>query len=175
MAGRTYFFDPPDRFVAGAVGEPGHRTFFLQAAKGRAVLTVALEKVQVALLAERIGAIAADTAGESERDRTREVLAPAPSLREPIVEAFRVGSMTLVYDEEGHRVTVEAQEVGDPAPDDDDDPREMLRVRMPLDDAVRFAESALQVVAAGRLPCPLCGEPLDPQGHICVRRNGYVM
>ena len=180
MAGRTYVFDPPDRFVAAAVGEPGSRTFFLQAAKGRAVLTVAVEKVQVALLAERIGVFANESAAPGRAASADLFLAthPAtPALREPVVEAFRVGSMTLMFDEEGRHVTVEAQQAGDrgPVPDGDDDDLEVLRVRLPLDDAVRFAESALQVVAAGRPPCPLCGEPLDPQGHICVRRNGYVM
>jgi uncharacterized repeat protein (TIGR03847 family) len=79
--------------------------------------------------------------------------------------------MTLTYDEEQRRVTVEAR-----TGDEENDPElDVLRVGLSLDDAVRFAEGALQVVAAGRPPCPLCGEPLDPQGHICVRRNGYVM
>jgi uncharacterized repeat protein (TIGR03847 family) len=186
MAGRTYVFDPPDRFVAGALGEPGHRTFFLQAAKGRAVLTVALEKVQVALLAERIGALARDTAAadDARGTGTEEAAAERPGtmpadplgapgsvLREPVVEAFRVGSMTLTYDEERRRVTVEAR----PGPDDDDPDSELLRVGLSMADAVVFAEGALRVVAAGRPPCPVCGEPLDPQGHICLRRNGYVM
>ena len=187
MAGRTYLFDPPDRFVAGAVGEPGHRTFFLQAAKGRAVLTVALEKIQVALIAERIGALAQETADAVDAGGTRTddvgaerpgampadpLRSPAPGLREPVVEAFRVGSLTLTYDDERRRVTVEAR----PGRDDDDDPdSELLRVALSMDDAIMFAEGALRLVAAGRPPCPVCGEPLDPQGHICVRRNGYVM
>jgi uncharacterized repeat protein (TIGR03847 family) len=192
MTARTFLFDPPDRFVAGAVGEPGRRTFFLQAVKGRAVLTVALEKVQVALLAERIGALGSEAARPS--PVPGEMRASLPPLAEPIVAAFRVGSMTLTYDEERRDVTVEAQEIGDGAMqaadpaigrgasvasghdhDDDEEELDVLRVRLPLDDAVRFAAGALQVVAAGRPPCPLCGEPLDPQGHICARRNGYVM
>ncbi len=50
-------FDPPDRFVAGTVGEPGQRTFFLQARTGVRLVSVALEKQQVAALAERIDAL----------------------------------------------------------------------------------------------------------------------
>jgi uncharacterized repeat protein (TIGR03847 family) len=154
------------------------------------MLTVALEKVQVALLAERIGAIAGVTASSRSEEEpaapvqpvvaAQLVMAPTPTFSEPVVEAFRVGSMTLTYEEEGRHLTLEAQEVGaaggDDASEPEDDPDlDVLRVRLPLGDAVRFAEGALRVVAAGRPPCPLCGEPLDPQGHICLRRNGYVM
>lgn len=195
MAGRTFIFDPPDRFVAGALGQPGQRTFFLQATKGSAVLSVGLEKVQVALLAERIGEILEaigpdDSSGTAARRTAALALGGSgPGLREPVVEAFRVGSMSLAFDEERRAMVLEAREIGEavedgpggaaPGADDDDaedDPeRHILRVRLSLDDARDFAEGALRVVAAGRPPCPICGEPLDPQGHICLRRNGYLM
>jgi uncharacterized repeat protein (TIGR03847 family) len=202
MAGRTFLFDPPDRFVAGALGQPGQRTFFLQATKGSAVLSVAVEKVQVALLATRIGELIetlerrateshATPGSGAGAARARGLTEPVGStqpigLTEPIVEAFRVGSMTITYDDERHDLTVEARELGD---DDDDDPQggdqgslgelseagHVMRVRLGLDEARSFAEDAMVVLAAGRPPCPICGEPLDPQGHICLRRNGYVM
>ena len=47
-------FDPPERFVVGTVGEPGARTFFIQARAGARMVSVALEKQQVAALAERV-------------------------------------------------------------------------------------------------------------------------
>ena len=190
MAGRKFIFDPPDRFVAGSVGQPGQRTFFLQARKGSAVLSVALEKVQVALLAERIGALIeelgrrgielprATSAGRPGAKATAGTH-PTETLEEPVVEAFRIGAMTLTYDDARRDVTLEARAQGeDEGPDesdDDDDERHLLRVRMTLDEARIFAQRAMEVVAAGRPPCPICGEPLDPQGHICLRRNGYVM
>ncbi|MFL5642775.1 MAG: DUF3090 family protein, partial [Chloroflexota bacterium] len=55
MARRRYLFDPPDRFVAGTIGRPGDRTFFLQARDGQRVVSIVLEKVQVAVLADRLG------------------------------------------------------------------------------------------------------------------------
>jgi uncharacterized repeat protein (TIGR03847 family) len=202
MAGRTFLFDPPDRFVAGALGQPGQRTFFLQATKGSAILSVAVEKVQVALLATRIGELietlerrateshaVPGTGARAARARglTEPVGSTEPiGLTEPVVEAFRVGSMTITYDDERHDLTLEARELGD---DDDDEPQggnqgalgdlgeagHVMRVRLGLNEARSFAEDAMVVLAAGRPPCPICGEPLDPQGHICLRRNGYVM
>ena len=214
MAGRTFLFDPPDRFVAGALGQPGQRTFFLQATKGSAVLSVAVEKVQVALLATRVGELIetlSRRAAESQPARgarrigtpsskpsrglpepigsTAPVGSTAPigptepvGLTEPVVEAFRIGSMTITYDDERHDLTLEARELGEDD-GDDDEPQDgdvaaaghVMRVRLGLNEARSFAEDAMVVLAAGRPPCPICGEPLDPQGHICLRRNGYVM
>jgi uncharacterized repeat protein (TIGR03847 family) len=189
MPRRRYIFDPPDRFVAGTVGEPGDRTFFLQAREGGRIVSVALEKVQVAVLAERLGALLdeLDLRGIAEPEATE----PEPvageaesgSLDEPLNEAFRAGSLTLGWDGGAERVLVEARaqdedgEAIDPDEDDDedDDGPDLLRVRMTASAARSFVAGATQVVAAGRPPCPLCGAPLDPLGHICPRRNGHFV
>ena len=212
MAGRVFVFDPPDRFVAGSVGQPGHRTFFLQATKGSAMLSVAVEKVQVAFLAKRIAELVeelrrrrvelpratvarpaagrrarrADLGGRrassSERmAEARRALADAGGeLAEPVVEAFRIGAMTVTYDGQRRDLMLEARELGgegDAAESvsDGDGSGHLLRVRLTLGQAIAFARRAMEVVASGRPPCPVCGEPLDPQGHICLRRNGYMM
>jgi uncharacterized repeat protein (TIGR03847 family) len=183
MTRRVFSFDPPDRFVCGAVGQPGQRTFFLQAAKGRQVVSVALEKVQVAVLAERLAAL---LLGLRERgvevDWSREP--DAMPLAEPVREEFRVGSMTLSWDDEHEHVLIEAREMtetdledepeGTDADDGDPDGPDMVRVTLPPGDAQAFVTRAVAVMRAGRLPCPNCGEPLDPRGHFCARRNGYT-
>jgi uncharacterized repeat protein (TIGR03847 family) len=182
---RRFIFDPPERFVTGTIGEPGQRTFFLQASAGGRVVSVALEKVQVAVLADRLGALLLEL--------DRRGIAPAgvepaagedtSPLDEPLNEAFRAGALTLGWDVDAERVLVEARaesEDGEPIdPDEDDDEDEegpdLLRVRMTAAAARSFVERAVRVVASGRPPCPLCGEPLDPTGHLCPRRNGnYV-
>jgi uncharacterized repeat protein (TIGR03847 family) len=194
MPRRRYIFDPPDRFVAGAVGEPGDRAFFLQAREGRRVVSVALEKVQVAVLAERLGALLEELGrrGVPEVELEGEadpVVASADAddevemLDEPLNEAFRAGSLTLGWDGGAGRVLVEARaqdedgEAIDPDEDDDEDEDgpDLLRVRMTAAAARGFVERAARVVAAGRPPCPLCGAPLDPLGHICPRRNGHYV
>jgi uncharacterized repeat protein (TIGR03847 family) len=201
MPRRRYIFDPPDRFVAGAVGEPGDRAFFLQAREGRRVVSVALEKVQVAVLTERLGALLEELgrrgvpeveveveseAGEPEPDPVvglADASDDVGMLDEPLNEAFRAGSLTLGWDGGAGRVLVEARaqdEDGEAIdPDDDDDEDEdgpdLLRVRMTAAAARGFVERAARVVAGGRPPCPLCGAPLDPLGHICPRRNGHYV
>ena len=184
MPRRRYLFDPPDRFVSGTVGRPGDRTFFLQAREGDRIVSVVLEKVQVAVLADRLG----DLLSELERRGIASAESPeAPDdtapLDEPLIEAFRAGSLTLGWDVGAERILIEARaqdedgEAVDPDEDDDEDEDgpDLLRVRISAAVARSFITRATRVVAGGRPPCPLCGAPLDPQGHICPRRNGHYV
>jgi uncharacterized repeat protein (TIGR03847 family) len=183
MSRRVYTFDGPDRFVAGTIGEPGGRTFFLQARKGGDVVSVALEKTQVAVLAQQLDAlldILADRGIEGVPDEVDPEQVDSAPLGEPLVEAFRVGAMTLAWDGEHDRVVIEAAAVpddGETSPEDtDDDPNgpDLVRIRIDGPTARAFVDRATRLVAAGRPLCPRCGEPLDPQGHICARPNAYL-
>lgn len=176
-------YDPPDRFVAGAVGRPGDRAFYLQARAGRRVTSVGLEKFQVTLLAERLEELLDEVLRAAGGAAPVPAVAPAElrddaPLDQPVDEEFRVGAMALGWDAEHERVVIEAQEVtegGDEAEIGEDDPAvAVLRVRIGPAEARAFAERALRVVAAGRPPCPLCGLPLDAEGHVCPRQNGHL-
>src|SRR5438445_4682729 len=116
MAGQLFDFDPPDRFVAGTVGEPGERTFYLQASGGGRLISVALEKVQVKALAEKID----ELLDEVRRRQGEEPTVPPATSREledvapldtPIDEEFRVGTLALAWDGDTSSILVEAQSV----------------------------------------------------------------
>ena len=230
-----FYFDPPDRFVAGTIGEPGQRTFFLQARKATQVVSVVLEKIQVQALAERLDQLL-DELEEHGVTPTSPIDGPADTgpLDEPLVEAFRATTLTLGWDPDAERVLVEARadpveveieleadpddiedladtdaeaaaveaaggeavaelndalaasiravfeasDFADEDEDDDDtdlDAPDVLRVKMSAAVARSFVERASRVVASGRPPCPMCGQPLDPQGHICPRLNGHFL
>ncbi len=188
MSRRVYTFDAPDRFVAGTIGEPGSRTFFLQARKGGDVVSVVLEKTQVAVLAQQLDAlldILADRGIESIPAEADPATADDGPLGEPLVEAFRVGEMALAWDGDDDRVVIEAAALAEEDADDDAadttseersalDGPDLVRIRIDGPTARAFVARATRVVAAGRPLCPRCGEPLDPQGHICVRPNAYL-
>jgi uncharacterized repeat protein (TIGR03847 family) len=192
MAREIYDLGSPDRFVAGAIGAPGNRTFYLQARKGSRIVTVVLEKAQVAALAARVVALISavrqaerEAAGLESSSRIGALGRlhgdrASADLEEPVDEKFRVGTLALGWDSEDRVLVVEARE----QIEEDDEPEsfpdvaesgpDLVRVRLEADAAVAFAEGALRVVASGRPPCPVCGEPLDPEGHLCPRRNGFV-
>ena len=182
MPRQLFLFDPPDRFVAGTVGQPGDRTFYLQASGGGRTVSVALEKVQVQVLAERLGELLDEVrrrgVGEVPVVAPRELEDTAP-LDAPVEEEFRVSTMGLAWDGEDSRVVVEAlaptedeEAEVEPLSDSEDGP-DTLRVRITAEAAQAFITRAQRVVAAGRPPCPLCSLPLDPEGHICPRQNGH--
>jgi uncharacterized repeat protein (TIGR03847 family) len=184
MSRQVFEFQAPDRFVVGTVGMPGERTFFLQARQGSLIASVALEKAQVAALAERVDQLLDEVSGtRAEPDEIPETappeLADARPLDVPIAEEFRVGAMALGWDDATHRVVIEAHAVaeeGEEIPDiavDSTDGPDTLRVWLSAPYARAFAERARSVVSAGRPPCPFCNQPLDPQGHICPRANGF--
>jgi uncharacterized repeat protein (TIGR03847 family) len=176
MTRRLFIFDEPDRFVPGTVGEPGERTFYLQARKGRAVVSVVIEKAQVAVLAARMTELLSTV------DRPPPAFQPigddAP-LDEPLVEVFRVGAMALAWDPSVEQVMIEAQtedaggEYLEVADDDDAGP-DLMRVRLAPEQTHAFVGRAERLVAGGRPTCPYCGDPLDPAGHFCARSMGLL-
>jgi uncharacterized repeat protein (TIGR03847 family) len=180
MTHQVHAFEPPERFVAGTVGPPGERSFFLQARGGGRVVSVALEKVQVSLLAEKLEELPTEEPLSSDNE----------PLESPVDEEFRVGTLGLAFDVDSATVVIEAIAAGEgeleveeteaEAVEDDeeeeeepDDDLDRLRVRLTPQATREFISRAKRVVAAGRPPCPLCGQPLDPRGHLCPRHNGY--
>jgi uncharacterized repeat protein (TIGR03847 family) len=174
-----FLYDPPKRFVAGAVGQPGQRSFYLQATDGSRITSVSLEKFQVSQLAERLDELLDEvlrrTGGGSGGGTEASDDDP---LDLPLLEDFRVGAIALAWDGETDRVVIEAQEESESPvePLSDNVPADgpaVLRVRITPSAARAFAQRALKIVAQGRPPCPLCGLPLDTAGHVCPRQNGY--
>lgn len=179
----VYTYDPPERFVAGTVGQPGERTFYLQASgKGR-VTSVVLEKIQVTRLAERLDELLDDELRNSGGKSSVPAVAAASltddgPLDLPLLEEFRVGVIALAWDGEGERVVIEAQEESETpveylSEDVPEDGPGVLRVRISAAIARAFTQRALRIVGQGRPPCALCGLPLDASGHICPRQNGH--
>jgi uncharacterized repeat protein (TIGR03847 family) len=173
-------FDPPERFVAGTVGEPGGRTFFLQARSGTRLVSVALEKQQVVVLAERVDELLDEVMAARDNQKLIPAVAPAgledsDPLEQPIDEQFRAGTMTLSWDPTIDRVVIEVFPLMESSGEEQEeaDPDEVFLVRLEAGHARAFVRRAALVVEAGRPDCPFCGNPIDPEGHLCVRANGF--
>jgi uncharacterized repeat protein (TIGR03847 family) len=177
-------FDPPDRFVAGTVGPPGQRTFFLQASAGSRLTSVSLEKQQVSTLADRVTDLLDDFADLEATEPDTAAAEDVDPLATPIEDEFRVGTMSLGWDAARNVVILECHDAQDAVEADDEGepmlepehPAELdtvLRVVIEPSQARAFARRCVKLVSAGRPPCPFCGGPLDPTGHVCPRSNGY--
>lgn len=185
MPSVIHAYDPPERFVAGTVGPPGQRTFFLQARSGARMTTVSLEKQQVAALSDRMDQLLDEVMASAATRSVIPAVAPLGStdtkpLEQPIEEEFRAGTMTLSWDPDDERVVIEVfpfsesailgaegEEYAEP------EPEEVFLIRIDAASARAFVQRAEQVLEAGRPSCPFCGGPIDPDGHLCVRANGF--
>jgi len=168
----------PDRVVIGTVGQPGSRTFYLQVRTGARIVSIAMEKQQSALLSEKIDEMLdqlMDTQGNpfSVPTTTPIELVDNDPLDQPVAEEFRTGAMGLGWDPSTVQIVLEAYPIveGDETSEFEVvslEPAEMLTVRMPVGTARAFAKRTREVVGAGRPMCPLCGNPIDPDGHTCT-------
>lgn len=167
MTSLSFDLDSPDHFTAGAVGPAGQRVFYLQGGQAQTLVTLRCEK-------EQVRALAAYLAGLVDRlpdagDTPPEDLA----LREPIEEAWLVGSIAVGYDDTRRRVVVVAHE----RREEDEAGGEGATARFCIThaQAAAFVERAEALMKAGRPICPLCSQPKDPGGHVCPRSNGHVV
>jgi uncharacterized repeat protein (TIGR03847 family) len=148
----------PDRVTVGTIGEVGQRLFLLQAREGRRLVVVKVEKDQIAILASWLARVV--------RSMTRPQALDVDVELEPEYEVDLVaGEITVSIDEVAESIEVSIE----PAEEDGDS----LVVTLNKEQAAAFAIRAVQLIEAGRPPCPLCGLPLDPRGHDCPRTNGH--
>jgi len=181
MTSRVLLFDPVERFVAGTVGQPGERTFFIQARHGSRLISVSCEKSQVQALADRLTYMVREIKQSDPTIVLTRLTRDDGPLETPIEEEFRVGVIGIAFDDSRQLIQIDLQAVSEAdqeEPDfiDVDDlsgDQDILRVMISPSVADQFSKRALSVVNAGRQPCPFCGGPIDLRGHLCPRANGY--
>ncbi|HEX4820723.1 MAG TPA: DUF3090 family protein [Acidimicrobiales bacterium] len=162
----SFDIDAPMVFTTGTVGEPGHRVFYLQAQGDGVVVSLKLEKQQVGALAEYLSGLLADLPTVDD--------ARIPTLLDlvtPIVPEWTVGSLAVAWDEVNDRMVLVAEEVLAEEELEAGESPATARFRLTREQVAGFVERARELVAGGRPPCPLCGGPLDPEGHACPRLN----
>ena len=182
MPTRVHEFAWPDRVVVGTIGLPGARTFYLQVRSGTQIVSIALEKQQSALLAEKIDEILDQLITVEGNPFSVPTSTPIELVDndqlEAVQEQFRTGAMGLGWDPTTAQVVIEAYPITDADDDDNDNDEsldedganepEMLLVRMPVGTARAFTKRTREIVGAGRPMCSLCGYPMDADGHICT-------
>jgi uncharacterized repeat protein (TIGR03847 family) len=156
-----YDLSSPERFTVGTVGPVGERLFLLQCRQGPTLLTLKIEKQQVAVVADLLARIV--------KDQERPGHLPDDlALEEPAEPAWAVGTIGVSFDDVDDRVILVIEEL---VPEDETGA--IARLSVSREQAASFAIQATSLVESGRPPCPLCGSPLDPSGHECPRTNGH--
>lgn len=185
---------PVEKITAGAVGEPGERTFYLQARTGIELLTLLVEKQQVELLATSILEILATVGKETGEGPADDQL----ELEEPLEPMWRVGRMSIGYQEDRDLMLLELEELVPEDEEDDEDEvdevdevddvprdlggldpaledpeRERLRLWATREQMLALSRHGTEVASRGRPRCQFCGNPMNPEGHRCPAMNGH--
>jgi uncharacterized repeat protein (TIGR03847 family) len=165
-----YEFTQPNRFVAGTVGEPGERAFYIQVRSNSRLFSVAVEKAQVQAISARLEIMVAEIRKANPLMTVEKLPIDDAPLESPVDAEFQIGAMSLAWDEETKCICVQLFELED---DEEGSEGEVVEINITISMATAFSTRSKAVVNAGRLPCPFCGIPIDPRGHLCPRANGY--
>jgi uncharacterized repeat protein (TIGR03847 family) len=169
---KVYDLNPVDRITTDAIGEPGHRVFYIQGRKGTHLLTVICEKEHVAGLTVAIEQILLSLAG-NDADAVVDpdgAIDGGMDLEYPLEPVFRAGQVNLGYDQVTERLVIIAYELQE---EEDASPLSVARFWATPAQMRAFGIHGQEVVAAGRPRCSMCGEPIEPEGHFCPRKNGH--
>lgn len=162
-----YTFEHIERFVIGTIGMPGEREFFLQVVSEKRTFSFAIEKGQAVALVDRLRELMREL---RRRDSARfqglleSVAIDDLPLETPVESEFSLGEMSLMWVDDSDRILFEADGIEE---------EKSLTVPITLGEATEFIRRSERVISAGRAPCPFCGLPLNLDGHLCPRANGY--
>jgi uncharacterized repeat protein (TIGR03847 family) len=161
--------NPVSHITIGTEGEPGQRVFYLQGSKGADLVSLILEKQQAAMLASSLDSLLEEVDKRIAQEPENDPVWSDLRLRQPLDPLFRVGNMGLGYNEELNRIVIVAYELVEEGED-----ASVVSFWATRGQALSLARHAHGVVQAGRPICGNCGEPIDPQGHFCPKRNGHA-
>jgi uncharacterized repeat protein (TIGR03847 family) len=164
---------PCDLLTTDAIGKPGKRVFYLQGSQGQRVVTLLVEKVQIQTMALGVEQFLAEIMKRypdlppSEGEYREEVMKILP----PVDPLFRVGDLGLAYDHESDLAVLVAREVVPEGGDAEE--TGVVRFWCTRSQIRSLSQWALVVASRGRPVCPYCGEPMEPEGHFCPKKNGH--
>jgi uncharacterized repeat protein (TIGR03847 family) len=166
--------DPVDHITADAIGKPGLRVFYIQAWQKERTVTVLIEKFQLQTLSISIEQFLVALLEESPEleDVSGDYIEDQMHIHPPVEPLFRVGEVGLGYDKERDRVVLLAREIQTEA-EDDSDAAAVVRFWCTREQARKMARWGAEVVTHGRPTCPQCGQPMEPEGHFCPKKNGH--
>lgn len=164
---------PVDHITTDAIGQPGQRVFYIQGWQGSKTITLIVEKIQIQSLAVGLEQFLteihqrypdlAEASGEFDEERMH--------INPPVDPLFRVGELGLGYDVETDLVVLVAREIVGEG--EDPEQSRVVRFWCTRSQIRSMCQWGMHVASQGRPICPQCGEPMDPAGHFCPKRNGH--
>jgi uncharacterized repeat protein (TIGR03847 family) len=164
---------PVTHIMADAIGPPGNRVFYLQGWQDDKTITLIVEKVQIQSLAVGLEQFLAEIQEKFPDlpDASPEFSEEKMHIHPPVDPIFRVGEMGLGYDAENDLLVLVAREMV--SEDQDQEEAGVVRFWCSRSQLRALTHWGLEIASRGRPLCPQCGEPIDPEGHFCPKKNGH--
>jgi uncharacterized repeat protein (TIGR03847 family) len=164
---------PVSHITADAIGQPGKRVFYLQGWQGERTVTLIIEKLQIQSLAIGLEQFLAEIHEKFPNlpEAVSEYQEEQMHIHPPVDPLFRAGEIGLGYDAENDLLVLVVREVVT----EGEDPEEsgVVRFWCTRSQMRAMAHWGMEVASRGRPLCPQCGEPMDPEGHFCPKKNGH--
>lgn len=164
---------PVTHITTDAIGQPGKRVFYIQGWQGERTVTVIIEKIQIQSLAVGYEQFLTELQekfphlSEATADFNEEMMRINP----PVDPLFRVGELGLGYDEERDLVVLVTREILPEEAEPTD--ASVVRFWCTRSQVRAMCHWGMEVASRGRPLCPQCGQPMDPSGHFCPKKNGH--
>ena len=173
MSPREVDLRPVTHITTDAIGPPGKRVFYIQGYKGQRTITLIVEKFQIQTLAIGLEQFLAEIHSKFPdlTDASGDYIEANMHINLPVDPLFRVGELALGYETEADLVVLVAREVVAEGQDEED--VNVVRYWCTRSQIRAMAHWGLEIASRGRPICPQCGEPMDPEGHLCPKRNGH--
>jgi uncharacterized repeat protein (TIGR03847 family) len=173
MSFQQWNFDHPDRFIVGTIGAPGEREFYFQIRQENVLISLATEKSQASALSQRIATIIREVKKNTSVNLVQAVRSDDGPLELPLESEFTVGAIGIAFDPTALEIEISFRSDLDDSEDLAEASLPTVEVRLDLSQAMAFVSRTQSLVSGGRPLCPFCISPIDPQGHLCPRANGY--
>ena len=168
--------DPCDHITSDAIGQPGQRVFYIQAIHADRTYTVIIEKTQLQSMAVGIEQFLAEVSRQNPNleEASADYIEEHMRINPPVDPAFRVGEIGLGYDQTRDRVVLFVRELQQDEQQPDEETGIVYRFWCTRSQLRQLARWGVELASRGRPVCPQCGQPMEPEGHFCPKKNGHL-
>ncbi len=160
-----------DHITTDAIGPKGQRVFYLQAIGEGQVITLIAEKFQIQSLAVGVEQFLVEVSSRFPElpEASSAYVEEHMHIQPPVDPLFRIADIGLGYSADEDKVILVVHEL---LPEDSEEEPAIVRLWCSRDQLRALAHWGIEIASRGRPICPQCGQPMEDEGHFCVKKNG---
>jgi uncharacterized repeat protein (TIGR03847 family) len=173
MSEKEIDLHPVTHITTDAIGPPGKRVFYIQGWQEHRTVTLIVEKLQIQSLAVGLEQFLAEVQEKYPHlpEASIDYKEAQMRINPPVDPIFRTGELGLGYDTESDLIVLIAREIVSEEEDAED--ARVVRFWCTRSQVRAMCHWGIEIASRGRPICPQCGQPEEPEGHLCPKKNGH--